>query len=304
MTICKSIFKKIKAEVNPREFSLLGLACAHQEDGSLFLSLPALEEDIVDDLDPQHGREPRSPYKPKLSTKEDDDLLLNEEQYALYRSTVAKGQYLGRHTRPDLLTAFMLHSVNVNEPTLGDLRSLQYAARYLHTTQGKGIYIAPSNLQLHASADASHLLHADCKGQTGFCIWLGEQNAPLLAYSGKQKLHAGGSMEAELIALASCSKQITHFAALCADMECPQFGPATIQQDNKSLLACFKRGSYKGSTKHITTRFQHLMSQKQDGVIDPVYVASQLVRANPFTKPCTLGHHFWADDILNTPKQQ
>lgn len=44
----------------------------------------------------------------------------------------------------------------------------------------------PSNLQLYASADANHLLHANCKGQTIFSLFTCEQ--PLFFVAHKKGL--------------------------------------------------------------------------------------------------------------------
>lgn len=298
----KGQFKGVKIQPNPDKFALLGMACAFQEDRSLFVSLPLLEDELVQELGEEHGRAAKTPYRPKTSRDPEEDTPLTPAEHARFRSLVAKALYLAMRTRPDILTAVSLLTTKVAASTQGDWLSLTYVGKYLRGTRGYGIVVSPSDLQLRASADASYMLHADSKGHTGFCIWLGEDNSSVVAHSGKQKLNAGGSMEAELISLASCSKSVTLMRSLCEDLECKQLGPVTIEQDNMSLLACFKRGYYQATTKHIAMRFQHVKEQLENDVVKPVYVPSLQVKADHLTKPATLGHEPWTQRMLNRPQ--
>jgi hypothetical protein len=295
----QTCFKHVKIQDNPKSFSLLGMAFAHQEDGSLFVSLPAFEDDLVREL----GIEPRnSSSTPYRSPALGDDNLLDTPQTRAFRGGVAKALYLSTHTRPELRMATAWLTTRQVAPTLGDLRDLREIGKYLTGAPHLGLRISPSNLQLSFSADASYLFHADSRGQTGVVAWFGESNAPIHVMCSKQEINVSSSMEGEAVALAACSKLATTLLGLCEDMECPQVTPPTVQQDNQSLLTCFRNGAYNGSTRHLNMRFHMIKQQLEDDVFQLIYVPSEQVLADPLTKPVSRARFVpWRAIMLNNP---
>jgi hypothetical protein len=295
----QTCFQHVKIQDNPKSFSLLGMAFAHKEDGSLFVSLPAFEDDLVRELGIDSKDSSSTPYRsPALG----DDELLNEAQIRAFRGGVAKVLYLSTHTRPELRMATAWLTTRQVAPTLGDLRDLREVGKYLVGAPHLGLRISPSNLQLSFSADASYLSHSDSRGQTGVVAWFGESNAPIHVMCSKQEINVSSSMEGEAVALAACSKLATTLLGLCEDMECPQNSPPSIQQDNQSLLTCFRNGAYNGSTRHLNMRFHMIKQQLEDGVFQLVYVPSEQVFADPLTKRVPRARFVpWRSTLLNDP---
>jgi hypothetical protein len=74
--------------------------------------------------------------------------------------------------------------------------SIQRIIDYQGTTPTLGITIKCTDLQLVLRADASHGIHTDGKGHTGFMITLGSTHSYVHARSGKQRLISHSSTEA------------------------------------------------------------------------------------------------------------
>lgn len=273
------------------------MAFVHQEDGSLTATLPQCEDDITEALEHIQGSRGSTPYRHVAHNE--IAVLLNTAQQAHYVSNVAKLLYLATHTRPDVLTATVMLTQYSNSPNVDNLLALQQVGEYLRAHKHLGLRICRSDLQLHASADASHQQHENCAGHTGFCLWFGETNAPFLVRSEKQKITTRASMESELVALDRCSKHITQALGLCVELECPQHAPALVEQDNYSLILALDKGTYKGSTKHINSRFQTVLGQIRDRVFEPVFTRTSVIRADHLTKPQTERFAEWRDKLLN-----
>jgi hypothetical protein len=86
------------------------------------------------------------------------------------------------------------------------MNSIQRIIHYLGYTPTLGIKIKCKDLQLVLQTDASHGLHADGKGHTGFMITLGNNFSYVHARRSKQRLVAHSSTEAEVIAATDCIK--------------------------------------------------------------------------------------------------
>lgn len=213
-------FQKIKLQKNPREFTLLGMSFAYQRDGPLLVSQPGLEDEFVRNMGGLDDRMAMTPYR-TTNNSTDRGEALGMERHTEFRSGVARLLYLASHTRPDVLTAVVYLTTRQLEPRVEDWLDLVHIAKYLRNAPHTPLRIARSDMILRGSADASHMAHDKSLGHTGMCLWFGEQNAPIVAKSKKQTLVAASTTESELIALYTCSVEISRMLGVCKDMELP-----------------------------------------------------------------------------------
>jgi hypothetical protein len=305
------VFQSVKFKVDPDDFTLLGMNY-HQDNEGMLVSLPAYQREIVADLGLTDAKPATFPYRhaslvlsgPRQELEaglggKATELVspIEQKKYAL---AVAKLLYLTQRTRPDIRFTVSLLSTRQSTARLCDMEDLYHLGRYLVGTPLLGVRIAPSNMILQGSADASHLLYTDSKGQTGVVFWLGEeQNAPVLVFCRKHELIVTGSMEAEIVALASGTKMAHRMRAVLLTLECIQPGPTRIEQDNQSLLKTLLRGHYTGSSRHLKLRFDFVLQQIALGEVCVHYIPSMEVLADFLTKPMTNGFLAWRARILN-----
>jgi hypothetical protein len=280
------------------DFNLLGMSMMRSPDGSLFLSLPKLEDEIVAELNP--GEElAASPYRRLHETGAGN--ALSGAERSSYRRWVAKLLYLVTHTRPELRFAVGMLTTQQVAPTTEHWADMIQIAKYLYANQHMGLRISPSDLQLRVSADASYLLHEDSRGQSGVVAWFGSQNAPIYVGSNKQTLVVTSSMEGEALALASAGRITNTLLALCEDLECFQHEPPQVEQDNQSLMKLLQRDAVAGSSKHVVMRLNFIKDQMERKSLGTKYVPSEEILADALTKPFVgIGFERWRNRFLNT----
>jgi hypothetical protein len=119
-----------------------------------------------------------------------------------FKSLVAKLMFLATRTRPDIAFAVMYSATKSAKPKTSNWNSLLNILSYLKSTINKKLRYKPiTNNNLVLYTDASHNLHGDSMGHTGFDIYLGNDEALLTWRSIKNHIHAQGSYHAELVAI-------------------------------------------------------------------------------------------------------
>jgi hypothetical protein len=108
------------------------------------------------------------------------------------------------------------------------------------------------NLTLTAFCDADWGSDSDRKSTTGFLIFLG--NSLIAWTSKKQNSVAMSTMEAEFLALSSCTQEILYLRSLLTELYIPQDHPTTMYQDNQSCIQFATSGQVSQRSKHIDIR--------------------------------------------------
>jgi hypothetical protein len=108
---------------------------------------------------------------------------------------VAKLLYLGKRSRPDILTTAFL-STRVLKATEEDWKKLVKLVRYLRGTERLGIRLEANDpTVVMAYVDASFGVHADMRSHSGVVISPGR--GPVYASSSRQRINTKSSTEAE-----------------------------------------------------------------------------------------------------------
>ncbi len=192
--------------------------------------------------------------------------------------------YAATKTRFDVLFATSTLATRSASPKRSDEENLNRVYRYLRATKDYKFKILCDSMQLSASVDASHNIHADCKGHSGLLISIG--GCPVFARSNKQKCVATSSMHAEVVALFDALPYITWMRDLLLELGYKQDKPTQVQQDNLSAIQVYKVGVTRTSrTRHIDSKCAFIHEKVQDGTIDPVYVKTDVILADVLTKP-------------------
>jgi hypothetical protein len=190
----------------------------------------------------------------------DDDETVDRTEFL---SLVMTLMYLARLTRPDILLPVTYLASKSNGATKRDTKHLWRILRYLDDTRDIGLIIHCTDLSVHCSCDASYGVHTDGKSHTGFFVGLGEEMSFLHCRSGKQKLAATSSTDAEIIAAAEALKFQVWVRNLIAEMQIVELEKMVLRQDNRSSVMMYTDKAKNKRTKHILTKVSYIKSMVQ-----------------------------------------
>lgn len=269
----------------------LGMNIQKQPDGTIYVHQHKFMKDIIERYEVM-AKPLSTPARPDLisnnATPEAATLLDNKSEYI---GIIMSVMYLARYTRPDILFAVTYLATKCKQPSLQDMHDVWRVLRYIKGTMNKGLIFQPTKerLRLTCYADASHLLHPDGLGHSGFLATIG--GTVIMARSAKQKLQGRSSSETELISTEECSTYVVWLRQLCAELMglngwAEEEGPTTIYQDNKSSIMMASQGNmtFKRS-KHMIGRVSYLAERIREGDVQLSYLETSKMLADCLTKP-------------------
>jgi hypothetical protein len=116
----------------------------------------------------------------------------------------------------------------------------------------------PTGVILNASADASHACHPDGSSHTAYIISVGNNTAPFLTYSAREKGISLNPCETEYKTLTKCAKDIVFFRQFAADLGHPQSSPTKIYEDNKSAIKLTIAPAVTRKSRHIFIKHHYI----------------------------------------------
>ena len=208
--------------------------------------------------------------------------------------------YLQNSTRPDISIAVHQCARFNAHPMLCHEKAMKYIARYLLSSQDKGIHYKPDpskGLECYVDADfaggwssGDHTNPECVLSRTGFVImYLG---CPLTWSSKLQTEIALSTTESEYIALSQAMRETIPFMNLMVEVgrifplnnPTPTFR-CKVFEDNRSCIKVAESPKFTPRTKHIAIKYHHFRKYVADGTITilPISTTDQL--ADIFTKP-------------------
>jgi hypothetical protein len=226
---------------------------------------------------------PTSPTTREILDRENLGSSVDKKDFL---SRVMKLMYLATKTRPDILFAVSTLASRSSDPRESDLRHLNRVYLYLRGTTDFKVRLKCKDMNLSASVDASFGIHRDNKSHSGMSLFVA--GCPIFSRSTKQKTVATSSMHAEVLALYDSVPYIIWLRDLLGELGYRQDRPTVVEQDNKSALTVYGQGWSKSDrTRHISIKYSFITEQIGEGVIQPVYVPTEQMRADALTKPVT-----------------
>jgi len=207
--------------------------------------------------------------------------------------------YVSSKTRFDLMFAVNVLATRQQRCTTRDEEALAHLVHFAKSTKDWNYHICPKDpFKLEAFADASYACHPDGRGHSGIVCSLGQTT--IFARSGKQKLTAKSSTEAELLALNQATDEVLYLRNLLSELGFPPKGPTIIRQDNQSAITMALKGELGTKrTKHFTVRHYFVTDHIQARDIALIYQPGTQIPADGLTKPLP-GPQFnrWAQRLL------
>jgi len=164
---------------------------------------------------------------------------------------------------------------------------LKHVLHYLKGSLNRALCFTKCDdgLKLTGYSDASWGSSDERKSITGYCFSL-NKNGPLISWkSRKQPTVAISSCEAEYMALAATTQETLFLTQLLYDIDrdC-QYEPLTIFDDNQGAVALVENPVHHQPAKHIDIKYHFVCTEFSQGKINVVYLPSEDMVADIFTK--------------------
>ena len=250
------------------------------EGGRITVSMTAYLQGILDALDVKGSV--TTPATVNLFVINQATRALTAGEAKKFHTVVAKLLYLAKRARVDILLAIAFLCTRVKAPTADDQHKLERVLKYLKSTAGAVLVLAPGRVLLvEGYIDASFACHADGKGHTGLVVTVG--GCTVLCMSSKQKLVTRDSTEAELVGLSD---------KLLSVVQCAEFmhaqgvavGTAKVYQDNTSTITLVTKGGGQYRTKYMRVRQAFVQERSEAGDIQIAYLPTGRMLADALTK--------------------
>jgi len=209
-----------------------------------------------------------------------------EDGKRLYRELVDCLMYVMLNTRPDISAAVNYYSRYQETPTTEHWKGLKRILRYLKGTVN--LYLSFQKNQgplITAYADADWAGDVDRKSTTGFLIEL--YGNPVCWTTKKQTTVALSSTEAEYVALATASTEVVWTRNFLRELGWTIEDSTIVYEDNQSCIHLLSKYEHQ-RLKHIDVKFNFIRDLSNSGIINVVYVPSELQKADILTKGIVL----------------
>eukprot|EP00804_Cyclotella_cryptica_P021065 CCRYP_019383-RC/>CCRYP_019383-RC protein AED:0.25 eAED:0.25 QI:0/-1/0/1/-1/0/1/0/272 len=245
----------------------LGMNLDFTEPGIFQVDMVQYVKEILTEFPEKIEKMSPTPHSDNLFTVRDEDqaVLLPEEQAIQFHRTTAQLLFLSTRARKDMQTAVSFLTTRVKKPDQDDRRKIKKVLEYLNGTVELKLRIEVKDLRvMRWYVDAAHMVHWDCKGQTGAAMTLGR--GAVLSYSWKQKANTKSSTETELVGVDDAISNILWSLYFLQAQGCGT-SHAIIYQDNKSAILLESNGKWSSGkrTKHIKAKYFFVTDKVADG---------------------------------------
>ena len=230
----------------------LGMTIDYRVKGKVSFSMPQYIEDLLaecpDSIMKGSSATPAANYL--FQTNENAEKL-NAMDAVLYHHLVAKVLYLGKRTRPDLLTAISFLCTRIQSPDVDDFKKLGRCLRYLRDSRHLSLTLEADGMTvIQWWVDASFATHPNCRSHTGATLSFGKGS--VYSMSSKQKLNTRSSTKAKLVRINDVVSMIL-WTRLFLEAQGYHVTDNVLHQDNESTIKLDKNGRRSSSkqTQHI-----------------------------------------------------
>ena len=283
----------------------LGMNLDFTEPGIFQVDMAQYVKEILREFPEKIEKTSPTPHSDNLFTVRDEDeaMLLPEEQAIQFHRTTAQLLFLSTRARKDIQTAVSFLTTRVKQPDQDDWRKIKKVLEYLNGTVELKLRIEVKDLcVMRWYVDAAHMVHWDCKGQTGAAMTLGR--GAVLSYSWKQKANTKSSTETELVGVDDAISNILWSLYFLQAQGCGT-SHAIIYQDNKSAILLESNGKWSSGkrTKHIKAKYFFVTDKVADGDVIIKHTPTETMWADMNTKP-KQGRAFRIDrsKMMNCPE--
>ena len=300
-----NISTKIFEEINNRfplkmlgpVSNLLGMQITQQEN-----RVEIRQEAYINKIARKHklSKFPRQPLPvgEYAKIREGENSALTEAEISVYRGITGELQYVANASRPDLLFAANFLGRAAKAPTKADMELARYVMGFLVLTKSSVLVYDNNNIGDGEKFNISIFCDADLgsgknkfgpKSTTGYLVFVNDN--PVFWKSNVQKRTATSTCEAELTAMFEASMVMEAVLQLYEDIGLDRPEKVPVYCDSQSAISVVKSGILGIGLNKRAREFTSLHELYEDNVMNPVYVASGMQRADILTKGLAMTKH-------------
>eukprot|EP00804_Cyclotella_cryptica_P030969 CCRYP_013562-RB/>CCRYP_013562-RB protein AED:0.42 eAED:0.03 QI:0/-1/0/1/-1/0/1/0/310 len=222
----------------------LGMNLDFSEPGVFQVDMCQYVREIIDGFPEQIVKTSPTPHSDNLFTVKEDDSaeFLPEEDAMQFHRTTAQLLFLSTRARKDIQTAVSFLTTRVKKPDKDDWHKIRKVLEYLNGTIDLKLRVEVKDLRvMRWFVDTAHMVHWDCKGQTGAAMTMGR--GAVLSYSWKQKVNTKSSTETEMVGVDDAISNILWSLYFLQEQGCGT-KHVIIYQDNKSAILLESNGKF------------------------------------------------------------
>lgn len=209
-----------------------------------------------------------------------------------YLQALGSVMYAMIATRPDIAHSVGVLSRFSANPGRPHWEALKHLIRYLKGTSSLALTYSSktSTPILSGYSDADFAADTDTRRSTSgyvFCI----NNTAISWASKKQPTPAASTAEAEYIALATGASELLWLEFILNHLDAPQRRPLTLHADNQAAISIAKNPTHHSRAKHIDVKYHFVRHRVVNGHINVVYIPTQSMLADIFTKTLPRDRH-------------
>ena len=221
-------------------------------------------------------------------------MTLSKDMRESFHTYVAKGLFLCKRARPDIMPAIAFLSTQVKKPTKHDWYKLRRMMNFLTTTINDGLTLrANLNIITNWYIDAAFAVHTDYKSHTGALLTLGQ--GAVTSISTKQKINTRSSTESELVSTDDIIAKVI-WTKNFIEAQGFTIQENLIHRDNQSTLKIEQNGKASSGkrTRHFNIKYFYITDLIQQKEVSIKYCPTDQMIADYLTKPITGSkfHHF------------
>jgi hypothetical protein len=267
---------------------LLGVSVTRNlKDKTLALGQQAYIEQIIARFGLSNARPDVTPMEPGADYHPDSSgvspTLLTPAEKTTYREMIGSLMYCATMTRPDIAYAVSTLSQFLEAPRSTHMKAVKRVFCYLLGTKKLKLVLG-GNLDVTGFSDADWASQRHRHSISGFAYFVGLGTVSWSAK--KQPIITLSSTEAEYVALTHAAKDILWIHKLLKEVTFLHSLslPTILYCDNQGAIRLSKDATFHGRTKHIDVHFHFIRQTITSGNIELVYIPTEDMTADIFTK--------------------
>ena len=185
--------------VRGKRHNYLGMVLDFSTPGVVKVDMTEYVESMLKEFPEElNAQNAKQPWNQDLFNVDSESASLANDVAAILHTFVAKGLFVTKRARPDILPAVAFLSTRVSKPTKQDWNKLIRMMKFLKSTKHDVLTLAMDDITvIKWHLDASFAVHDNMRSHTGAVMSLGK--GAIQSVSCKQKINTRSSTEAELV---------------------------------------------------------------------------------------------------------
>ena len=267
---------------------LLGVSVTHNlEDKTIALGQQAYIEQTIAHFGLSEARPNVTPMEPGADYHPDSPgvspILLMSAEKTTYHEMIGSLMYCATMTRPDISFAISTLSQYLEAPQSTHMKAIKQIFCYLLRTKKLKLVLGGNDF-VTGFSDADWASQHHRHSISGFAYFVGLGTVSWSAK--KQPIITLSSTEAEYVTLTHAAKDILWIHKLLGELTFLHSLslPTTLYCDNQGAIRLSKDAMFHGRTKHIDVHFHFIHQTITSGNIKPIYIPTEDMTADIFTK--------------------